>query len=119
VLAQRVRSGEDFLKLSEEFDDGDSKLRKAQGLGRKRGEIKPPEVEAMLWKLKDGDVTVVEKLNGFHVIRLVKRQYAGLLPFDERTQKQIRDKLRSEIMQRETKRIVTELKRHAVIEVYK
>jgi peptidyl-prolyl cis-trans isomerase SurA len=119
VLAQRVRSGEDFLKLSEQFDDGDSKLRKGQGLGRKRGEIKPPEAEAALFHLKDGEVAVVEKLNGFHVIRVVKRQYAGQLPFDEKTQKLIRDKLRNEIMQRETQRIIAELKRKAVIEVYK
>ena len=62
---------------------------------------------------------VLEQPPGFHVIRAVKRQRAGQLPFDEKTQKMIKDKLRGEIMQRETKRIVTELKRKAVIEVYK
>jgi parvulin-like peptidyl-prolyl isomerase len=119
VLAQRVRSGEDFLKLSDQFDDGDSKLRKGQGLGRKRGEIKPPEAEAVLLQLKKDEVAVVEKVNGFHVVRVVNRQYAGQLPFDEKTQKMIRDKLRNEIMQRETQRLIADLKRKAVIEVYK
>ena len=41
---------------------------------------------------------------------------AGLKPFDEKTQKQIRGKLREEIAQREMKRMVSELKRLAVIE---
>jgi peptidyl-prolyl cis-trans isomerase SurA len=119
VLAQRVRSGEDFLTLSDQFDDGDSKLRKGQGLGRKRGEIKPSEAEPVLFQLKKDEVAVIEKPNGFHVVRVVNRQYAGQLPFDEKTQRLIKDKLRNEIMQRETQRIVTELKRTAVIEVYK
>ena len=118
-LAQRVRAGEDFVKLSEQFDDGDGKLRKGQGLGRKRGEIKPAEVETPLFQLKDGGVSVVEKPNGFHVVRMVTRQFAGHLPFDEKTQKLIKEKIRSEIYAREAKRIVTDLKRQAIIEVYK
>jgi peptidyl-prolyl cis-trans isomerase SurA len=119
VQAQRVRQGEDFVQLADQCDDGDSKLRKSQGQGRKHGEIKPAELEATLFALKEGDVAVVEQPGGFHVVRVVKRQFAGLAPFDEKTQKFIRDKLRMEIMQRETKRIVLELRHKAVIEVYK
>jgi hypothetical protein len=119
VIAQQLRQGEDFAKLSDKFDDGDAKLRKGEGQGHKRGEISPPELEPELMKLKDNDVVVFEQPFGFHVIRLAKRQYAGLMPFDEKTQKLIKDKLRNEIMQRESKRIVTELKRQAVIEVFK
>ena len=50
----------------------------------------------MLWQLRDGQVgPLVELPTGFHVIRLVKRTHAGVLPFnDEKVQKQIRDKLR-------------------------
>jgi hypothetical protein len=118
-LAQRVRQGEDFAKLSEQFDDGDGKLRHGEGIGRKPGEIKPPEAEPLLLSLKENDVALVEQPHGFHVVRLVKRQHAGTMPFDEKTQKLIKDKLRMEILQRESKRLVTELKRKAVIEVYK
>ena len=118
-LAQRVRQGEDFAKLSEQFDDGDGKLRRGEGIGRKRGEVKPPEAEPLLLSLNDGDVALLEQPHGFHVVRVVKRQRAGTMPFDEKTQKLIKDKLRMEILQRESKRLVTELKRKAVIEVYK
>jgi hypothetical protein len=54
--------------------------------------------------------------NGFHIVRVVSRQHAGLLPLDDKVQKQIRDKLRNEIGQREMKRIVNDLRQNALIE---
>jgi parvulin-like peptidyl-prolyl isomerase len=120
VLVARVRQGEDFVRLAKQFDNGDSSLRNAEGIGSKRGEIRPPEAEPTLFQLRDGQVgPVVELDSGFHVIRLVKRQYAGPVPFDEKVQKEIKDKLRGDVFQREMKRIVTELKSKAVIEVAK
>lgn len=116
-LAERIRKGEPFLKLSEQFDDGDSKLRGGDGIGRKRGEIKPPEAEELLFKMEEGEVgPVIEMANGYHVIRLVKRTRAGIVPFDLKAQKQIKDKIRNEVGGREMKRLVIELKREAVIE---
>ena len=88
---------------------------KATGIGAKRGEIKPPEAENVLFQLKDGETAVVELEKGFHVVRLVKRDYAGQTPFDEKTQKQIKEKLTNEIGQVEMKRIVNKLKREAMI----
>ena len=114
-----MRQGEDFAKLSEQYDDGDSRYRKGEGIGRKHGEIKPPEVEATLFSLKEGDIAILEQPSGFRIVRVLKRQFAGLKPFDEKTQKLIKDKIRGEIMDREIKRLVVELKRDAVIEVLK
>ena len=114
-LAARARSGEDFAKLAAKYDNGDSSFRNGDGLGSKRGEIKPPEAENVLFQMKDGDTAVVELEKGFHVVRLVKRDYAGETPFDEKTQKQIKNKLTNEIGQIEIKRIVNKLKRDAVI----
>ena len=67
--------------------------------------------------MKDGEITALELANGFHVIRLVKREYAGTKPFDEKTQAQIRDKLRNEVFAREAKKIVEDLRSRATIEV--
>lgn len=117
-LAQRVRAGEDFVKLAETFDNGDASLRKdALGEGTKRGEIRPAEIEEVVFRLREKDVgPVVEIATGFHVVRLVERTYAGKRPFDEKVQKQIREKLRAELANKEMKRIVNELKTQAVIE---
>jgi parvulin-like peptidyl-prolyl isomerase len=116
-LHARLRAGEDFKVLSKQYCHGDSALRDGDGLGRKRGEIKPPELESPLFKAAAGELLpVMELRNGYHVARVESREFAGLKPFDEKVQKQIRSRLREEIAQREMKRLVSELKRVAVIE---
>jgi parvulin-like peptidyl-prolyl isomerase len=117
-LAQRVRNGEDFVKLAESFDNGDASLRKdALGIGSKRGEIRPAEVEDVLFRLREKDLgPVIETPTGFHLVRLLERTYAGKKPFDEKVQKLIRDKLRAELANKEMKRIIHDLKAQAIIE---
>jgi len=69
------------------------------------------------FQLSDGQVgPIVGVPAGFHVLRVVKRTHAGLAPFDDEVQKQIKDKLRNEIYARESKRYLEELKRNAHIE---
>jgi parvulin-like peptidyl-prolyl isomerase len=119
VLAGRIRKGEDFVRLAQEYDNGDSQYRKYEGMGHKRGEIRPPEAEKVLFGMKDGELSLVEIGSGFHVVRLVKRVYAGPMPFDDKVQKQIRDKLRGEVFQREMKRIIRDLRSKAVVQVSK
>jgi peptidyl-prolyl cis-trans isomerase SurA len=117
VLAGRIRKGEDFTKLAREFDRGVASLHEnAEGVGHKRGEINPSEVEKILFQLKEGQVgPIVEIHTGYHIVRVVKREYAGRMPFDEKVQKLIRDKLKNEVFVREMKRIVADLKRRAEI----
>jgi peptidyl-prolyl cis-trans isomerase SurA len=116
ALAEQARKGSDFANLVKQHDDGDSSLRNGDGVGSKRGEIRPLEAETMLFSLTDGQVgAVIELPTGFHVVKLIHRQKAGQLPFEEKVQKQIRDKLRNEVAARESKKIVQELKRKAVI----
>ena len=55
--------------------------------------------------------------SGWHVVRLVKREYAGRMPFDEKTQLAIKNKLSGTIWEREYKRILAELRRKATIEI--
>ncbi|HEY8505505.1 MAG TPA: peptidyl-prolyl cis-trans isomerase, partial [Gemmataceae bacterium] len=99
-LAARARGGEDFVELVKQYDQGDSVLRDGAGVGEKRGEIRPPEVEAVVFSLKEGEVgPVVEMAGGFHVVRVAQRQYAGQRPFDIETQNEIRRKLQNRLGQ--------------------
>ena len=118
ALAERIRKGEDFVTLAKQYDNGDSSLRKdSEGIGYRFNEIRPPEAAAVLFRLHDGEVgPLVELATGFHIVRVVRREIAGQLPFDEKVQKQIKEKLRNEIGQREIKRLVNEMKRNAIIE---
>lgn len=118
-LVTRLSKGEDFANLLQE-DDGDSKQRNGEGIGQRRGEIRPAEVEQVLFELKEGEVgPPIELSTGFHVVRVVKRDYAGQIPFNEETQRIIQNKLRPEIYERELKRLLHDLRSRAVIEIEK
>jgi parvulin-like peptidyl-prolyl isomerase len=119
ALAAQARQAADFAELSKKFDDGDSgPYRGGAGLGQKRGEIRPPEVEAFLFRMREGEIgPIIETFNGFHVIKLVEREYAGLHPFDEKTQQDIRKKLQGIIADREYKRLMNELRSKATIQI--
>jgi parvulin-like peptidyl-prolyl isomerase len=116
-IMARAKKGEDFAELAKKYDDGMSKYNNGEGFGQRRGEIKPIEVESILFQMHDGDVGPLTELpTGFHIIRLAKRDYAGIRPLDQKTQDECRKKLTSMIADREYKRIVQELKRNARIE---
>ncbi|MEI4884068.1 peptidylprolyl isomerase, partial [Klebsiella pneumoniae] len=85
--------GGDFEKLAK-YNDGDSAFRKGMGEGNKRGAIRPPELEEILFRMKEKQVQTVEMPTGIHIVKLVKREFAGTMPFDEETQNTIRDRLR-------------------------
>jgi foldase protein PrsA len=118
-LRERARNGEDFAKLAANFDEGYSALKKGAGLGNKRGEIRPAELEGPLFGLQEGEIgSVVEAGSGFHVFRVLKREYAGQLPFNDKVQTQIRNQLRNEAAGREYRKIIEELRGGATIEVF-
>jgi hypothetical protein len=113
----RVREGEDFVSLSHEHDDGVGSLHEnSEGTGRLRGEIRPVQLEAQLFRMKEGESALVALETGFHVVRVLKRQQAGLRPLDPALQKEILDQLRARVYKRESRRIVAEMKRQANIE---
>lgn len=115
-VVDRVKAGEDFVTLCKSYDDGDSVLRQGAGIGRARGEIRPFEVEKILFEMQDGEVgPLVELDTGFHVIRLVKRQRAGRRPFDAKVQEEIRTSLRNGMATREMRQLVEALRARAVI----
>jgi peptidyl-prolyl cis-trans isomerase C len=118
-IVARLRLGQDFVALSKQFDQGDSSLRaNSLGIGHKRGEIRPPEVEATLVALKEGEIgPIIEMEHGYHIVKMYKYVPAGKRPFDEKVQRAIKNKLQNDIFQREMKRFVQELRRRSVIQV--
>lgn len=116
-VAARARSGEDIARLLP-YDDGDATYRHGEGHGHLRGEIRPGEAEHALFALPNGQVgPIIELANGFHIVRLVKREYAGSRPLNEATQNEIRKKLQNTLADQEYKRLLSELKRKATIEI--
>jgi len=117
-VANQARTGQDFIRLAAQYDKDNSGFGKAEGLGQRRGEIRPIECESYLFQMRPGDVgPVVELPTGFHVFRLVKRDVAGQTPLNDKTQEEIRRKLQVQVAEREWKYLVTDLKKKAKIEI--
>jgi parvulin-like peptidyl-prolyl isomerase len=117
-LAARARAGEDFKVLVKQYDQGDSSYRNGAGEGHRHGEIRPQELEPILFQMHDGDIGPVTPIgNGFRVFRLVKRQYAGKQELNEQLQEKIKQKLEREVLARESRRFLADLHRKASIEL--
>ncbi|MFQ3593147.1 MAG: peptidyl-prolyl cis-trans isomerase, partial [Gemmataceae bacterium] len=118
-LLVRLHMGQDFVALSKQYDHGESSLReKSFGLGTKRGEIRPAEVEPTLLSLKEGQVgPLIEMDHGFHIVKLYSYTPAGIRPFDDKIQRAIKNKLQNEAFNREMKRFVQDLRRRSVIQI--
>ncbi|MSQ93153.1 MAG: peptidyl-prolyl cis-trans isomerase [Gemmataceae bacterium] len=111
-LVNRCRTQDDFNRLMV-YDD--RKVQNCEGIGSRRGEIKPAEVEDALFKLRDGEIGPVILIStGVHLIRVTKREYKGQRLLDDAVQKEIRRKLEGELMDREYRRIARDLRQRAV-----
>lgn len=117
-ILERARRGEDFTKLVKEYDQGDAAWRGGEGVWSRPGEVQPPELEPMLFRMKANEVSnAIEVGNGFHLVRVAEREHAGKKPLDDKLQLEIRHKLQSQIAEREMRRVISELRRKAAIEI--
>jgi parvulin-like peptidyl-prolyl isomerase len=100
------------------YNQGDSKLRDGLGLGQKRGEIRPVELEEHLLKLKEGEIgPVIAFATGVHLVCVTKREHEGQMPLNDEVQKIIRKRLEGQLMEREFRHIVRELRQRSIVRV--
>lgn len=115
-LAEQLKAGAPVSRFLG-YDDGDASTRGGKGLGKRRGEIRPRELESHLFSMQPGEVRLVQIPTGIHVVRLIQRRNAGLLPFDAEVQSRIRARLLSDLLKREYDRVIRQLAARAVIDV--
>lgn len=108
-MASRAARGMDFAKLAADYGMGDSKFRNGAGIGEKPGEIFPADLEPTILALKAGQITVKETETGLHVLRVAERTYAGVRPYDEKVQAEVKRKLQNQIYEREVRRLLDTL----------
>src|SRR5262249_47811262 len=115
---QKAAAGADFLALVTEYDQGVAAQQNGEGIGQKRGEIRPADVEPTVWALRVGQVSgLIETPAGYHIVKVVERNCAGVKPFDTAVQDEVRKKLTRELMEREYKNLVEDLWRKGVVKV--
>ena len=118
ALAQQA-NGADFGALSAKYDEGFAKHQKGFGSGEKRNEIQPADLEATVWTLKPGQMSgILQTPTGYHLVKVVERDYSGVRPFDADLQNKIRDKITRAQMEIEYNKLVDELWRKGVVRVF-
>src|SRR5205807_262759 len=109
-VVARWRGGEELEQLLA-LDDGTARANKGEGIGETREDIRPRELEPLLFAMKDGEFgPLVEMPTGVHIFRLVKRENAGVMAFDDKVQRMIENKLKNEVFDRERRHLVRELR---------
>lgn len=118
VQREAAAPGADFAALSKKYDHGLAGQQGGEGVGQKRGEIRPAELEEAVWALVPGQVSgVIETPAGYHVVAVAEREFAGVRPYDVKTQTEVREKLLDKLHDREYRRLVDELWRRGVVKV--
>jgi peptidyl-prolyl cis-trans isomerase SurA len=109
-LWKKLLAGADFVTTVKEKGHGDSLLREGAGVGEKRGEIRPAELEETVFSIKAGNISaVVPTESGYHIIKVLERDVAGVRKFDDKLQSEIRTKLMNQGLKVERDKMVTAL----------
>jgi hypothetical protein len=117
-IRQQALAGTDFAALVQQHDQGLAAGNSGWGVGHKRGEIQPADLEVYVWKMPPGEVSeVISTASGCHLIRVVERRYAGVRPFDAAVQDEIRNKLQRQRYEQEYHRLIEQLWRTGGVQI--
>lgn len=119
AVRRQAAAGADFLALVKQFDNGlAGKSKDGLGIGNKRGEIQPVDLEPAIWALQAGQVSgLIETAAGYHIVKVVEREYAGLRTFDTKVQAEIREKLLEQYRKAEFHKMIDDLWRKGAVRI--
>jgi hypothetical protein len=117
-VLQQAALGADFPALSLKYDDGLAGHARGIGTGHVRGEIKPADLEDAVWSLKAGEVSdLIQTPQGYHIIKVVKREYAGQRAFDSRVQNEVKELLLRKYREIEEIKMIEDLWRKGPVKI--
>jgi len=117
AIAAKLKKGENFSKLAQEFSEDEATKDKGGSLGTLVPETTIPEIASAMTKLQIGETgTVIQSSFGYHIIRLNNKVASQLAPFEE-----IKSDILNMLLMRETEKykeeFVIELKKAADIKI--
>ena len=117
-LVAKLKAGQDFGEVAMNFSHGMTKLNKGEGVGEKRGEINPPELEQVVFTQPVNQLSgLIPTPTGLHVVRVAERVQAGVKPFDEKVQAEIKAKLTNKVRETERAKLIEELWRKTTVKI--
>ncbi|HSQ56524.1 MAG TPA: peptidyl-prolyl cis-trans isomerase [Gemmata sp.] len=118
AICKQAVAGADFVQLAKKYDNGLAAGTNGVGIGSRRGEIQPADVEPTVWALRPGEVSkVIPTPSGYHIVKVVERDYVDLRPFDAKVQTEIREKILRKAREEEYHRLVEDLWRMGAVRV--
>lgn len=93
-ILKRIKSGEDFAKLATELSEDPGTKAKGGDLGFfPRGKM-VPEFEAIVFSMKQGEVSgVIGTEFGYHIVKLEEKKEPAIEPYEN-----VRDKIREKVL---------------------
>ncbi len=114
---RRQAETQEFSTLVKQFDEGPAGRAGVFGAGIAKG-LLAPDIEAAIWKLKPGEMSApIPTPAGYHLVKVIERDYAGTVPFDTKTRARILDKLNGAIRDAETMKLIEGLWRKGTVRV--
>lgn len=119
AIRQNLAAGADFAATSMQYDNGLAAGQKGFGVGEKPNEIAPAELaDTILNKLKPGQMSgLIQTPTGYHIVKVLERDYAGVRPFDPKLQAEIREKLNKKYFDEDEAKMIEELWRKGTVRV--
>ncbi len=118
-VLKRLKAGEDFGKLAEQYSDDPGSKTRGGDLGPVAKGQTVPQFDAAAFALKKPNELspVVESNYGFHIIQLVERQEPSTVPFD-----QVKDRIANLLKQQEVQKMfedrATQLRAKSKVEIF-
>lgn len=117
-VRQLAVAGTDFVSLVKAQETNPLGRQNWDGIGTTRQTV-PVDVAPTVWALQPGQISgIIETPSGYHVIKVLEREYAGVRPLDVKTQIECRDKVSKMYRETERKKLIEDLWRKGSVEVF-
>ena len=117
-VLQKIKGGEDFIKLAKEFSEDDASKKEGGMLGHLHPDSTLPEIAAEMVKLNEGETSnIIQSPLGYHIVRLDEIIPSTLISFEE-SESDILNILMKRETQRLFKNYLIDLEKNAKIEIF-
>jgi len=117
-VLNKIKGGEDFIKLAKEFSEDEPSKKEGGMLGHLHPDSTLPEIAAEMVKLNEGETSnIIQSPLGYHIIRLDEIIPSTLIPFEE-SESDILNILMKRGTQSLFKRYLIDLEKNAKIEIF-